>query len=63
VHKFRQGEKFYSIIELVDWLDKGYSVYMRGKYMHFSWLISMQLRYLQVLVDEGVVCRAIRNNK
>lgn len=60
MRKYREGEKFYTLIELVDWLQQGNSVYCRGKYMHHGWVMSMQLRYLQNLVKERVICRAIK---
>jgi len=61
--KFREGEKFYTIIELVDWLEKGNSIYFRGKYLHNGWVISLKLKYLMLIVSQRVVTRAIRIEK
>lgn len=52
-HKFRPGDGFTGIGELVFWLNIGGWVYWRGRPKHPSVLESQTLRTLRTLVEPG----------
>ena len=59
--KFRKGEMFKSVVDLLEWLDGGGWVYQGTKPQHPSVISNMSLHTLRGSCAAGRLARAIRN--
>lgn len=61
--KYRQGNQIKGMGHLAYFLSAGGHVYIRNKFTHQAWLISMQYRVIWNAVKAGVVWEALPNDQ
>lgn len=59
--KYRKGNQIRGVGHLAYFLSAGGHVYIRNKFTHQGWLISMQYRVIWNAVKAGVVWEALPN--
>ena len=59
-HKYKKGERITMLHEMVSWLNDGNFVYIRDRFTHTGWIMNFQLRYAMMIVRQGIVFKAIK---
>lgn len=61
--QYTKGETIKSILEFSEYIKDNSYVFWRDKVKHISWLISLQYRVLQNLINQGFISKAIKRKQ